>query len=537
LVRHSSAQAPDSDSSVAMSAVDDATVCLVAAQAVVALALNSPLAQASLGEAGAIAALLSALRVHRDHSTACCHVVVAALSALCSDCVSNVESLHRQDGVEQVIRAARYTGDSALRTEACRALPAWCETGSGENGIGDWRCTSTGSAALSLACGLLQSAVAQDIVDPKQQQHQGKQQHEPEPEPEPELEPEPEQSAEPEPEAEPMPELKMQAHISELQEERRLEVVDACCRALEALLQEETLRSLALAQGVLRLCIVAMRAHAKRAWVCVSVCRALVGVLGDRDEQTQKSLREEGGLKLLVDLLRGGEYVLEPRLDSASLRALLAATSGYTSEAKKLTHHGVNARALFRLGVVAALYRLLIVEARGGLERSAQLSLKLLVNLALEADPDEIHAMNEMGLIHATFHSMQRHATSGKLLGLSCRALVLLEFDLFEQHQVSQGDPRERQLTRSAALQLLRQALSLPHHQGDHRLQKYGAQILRWHKSAEQERLVSVEDESVAVAKVEEAEPPDPAAGPAPALEPAPVPALEPEPEPEPEPQ
>jgi hypothetical protein len=113
----------------------------------------------------------------------------------------------------------------------------------------------------------------------------------------------------------------------------------------------------------------------------------------------------------------------------------------------------------------------------------------------------------------------------------------LLEFDLFEQHQVSQGDPRERQLTRSAALQLLRQALSLPHHQGDHRLQKYGAQILRWHKSAEQERLVSVEDESVAVAKVEEAEPPDPAAGPAPALEPAPVPALEPEPEPEPEPQ
>ena len=78
----------------------------------------------------------------------------------------------------------------------------------------------------------------------------------------------------------------------------------------------------------------------------------------------------------------------------------------------------MNARAILRLGGANALYRVLIVEARGGLERCVQLSLKVVVNLAMEAEAAEIHEMNNAGLTHAVYHAMQRHAASGKVLGL-----------------------------------------------------------------------------------------------------------------------
>ena len=500
LVRHSAARWPaDSAESARENTVDDATICTQAAQAVAALALNSTLAQASLGEAGAIDALLLALRVHRDRSIVLCRVVVVALSALCADCVSNMDSLHKQEGVGQIVRAARYTGDETLCVETCRAVAAWCEPG--ENSLVDWRCTPAGSDMLTLACTMLQGAVARGACgtgglpdtatvssdtnegmviarnsevaehqegpevfsgerdrenlsqNPKDEERKRVSEHSPEPEPEPENT------------------LGHIQHFEEFYSEMTLRTIDACCRALEGLLQEETLRSLALAQGVVQLCLAALKTHVNQVSVCVSVCRAVVSALGERDHKTQKCLREEGGLPLLVGLLQMGEYVIEPRLDSASLRALLAATSGSSSR-MKTTQHGVNARAILRLGGANALYRVLIVEARGGLERCVQLSLKVVVNLAMEAEAAEIHEMNNAGLTHAVYHAMQRHAASGKVLGLGCRALICLCSDLYVAEEPSEAVL----LLRNAALQLLYQAL--PRHLDDRRLQKYGKQVL-----------------------------------------------------------
>lgn len=126
-------------------------------------------------------------------------------------------------------------------------------------------------------------------------------------------------------------------------------------------------------------------------WLCVSICRALCSALGDHGhQQAQKAFREAGGLQLLTDLLRGGEYAKDRHLDNACLRALLGATGGYIAGTTRLTHHGVNARMVLRLGGAEALYRLLLDESRGGLKRSAQLALKLVINLALEAHPEEV---------------------------------------------------------------------------------------------------------------------------------------------------
>lgn len=272
-------------------------------------------------------------------------------------------------------------------------------------------------------------------------------------------------------------------HLEERYSEMALQTVDACCRALECLLQVETLRLLALSQGVVQLCIAALKAHVNNTSICISVCRAVVIVQGDGDQTTQKLLREEGGLQELVEQLRVGEYVIEPRLDSASLRALLAATSG-SSSAVRTTQHGINGRTILRLGVAKILYRVLIVEARGGVERCAQLSLKLAVNLALEAEPDEIHEMNDAGLVHAVYHAMQRHATSGKVLGLGCKALVCLCHDLYENEE----KPEAVLFSRNAAVQLLREAL--PRHLDDRRLQKYGQQVLNA-ETIEPDRMLS----------------------------------------------
>lgn len=456
LIRHSSAVHPSKEEFTGVGTIDDATVCAQAAQAVAALALNSTYAQATLGEAGAIAALLLALRFHRDRSIVLCRVVVVALSALCSDCVSNVESLHTQEGVDQVVRAARYTGDPALGIETCRAVAAWCEPGT-DGSSRDWRCTQAGNTTLTFACAMLQVAVRRDangsrslpdqlaaamgcnadesnvsqtVLTEITQHNEGPVSEElecgnqsyPDDTRRDDLQLMSEAKSVPEPEPEfgvhqlstadyrwhdefqnPDSSWHIQQHRIEVHSDMILETVDACSRALECLLQVEALRSLALAQEVLPLLIAALKTHVTHTSVSVSISRAVVSALGDRDHKAQKCLREEGGLHLLVELLRMGEYTIESRLDSASLRGLLAATSGF-SQATKLTQHGVNARVIFRLEGPKVLYRILIVEARGGLQRSAQLTLKVVVNLALQAEPEEVHAMNDAGLISGIYH-------------------------------------------------------------------------------------------------------------------------------------
>ena len=234
LLRHSGG-GPEEDTAV--DAVDDVTVCEAAARAVVALAFDSQLAQSALGEAGAIDGLLSALLFHREHNTTCCRVIVAALSAVCSKSPSNILLLEELEGVDDVVRAARYSGDAGLTVEVCRVIPTFC--GDPKRGdISMWRATATGSAAVSLACALLQVSVLRSLT--------------------------PDLALQPEPEPEPEPEVdvtRLQPQSLGVHVEKRMQRVDAACRALEALLQEDELRLLAMTGGVLQLFVTAMRAH------------------------------------------------------------------------------------------------------------------------------------------------------------------------------------------------------------------------------------------------------------------------------------
>ena len=82
--------------------------------------------------------------------------------------------------------------------------------------------------------------------------------------------------------------------------------------------------------------------------------------------------------------------------------------------------------------------------------------------------------MNEAGLTLGVYHAM-RHAKSGQLLGLGCRALVCLCSDLW--HLVGPDDDPPGSSdgaalwSRNVTLQLLREAL--PQHPDDRRLRKY----------------------------------------------------------------